>query len=61
MTQLQPKISVMVLMGGYTSEFGISLKSGGVVCEELDATKYDVYPCIVTKVEGFLDNTTHLL
>jgi D-alanine-D-alanine ligase len=60
MTPQQPKISVMVLMGGYTSEFGISLKSGGVVCEELDATKYDVYPCIVTKDEWYYQETPQL-
>ena len=57
MTQQRPKISVMVLMGGYTSEFGISLKSGGVVCEELDRTKYDVYPCIVTKDQWYYQET----
>ena len=49
MTQQRPKISVMVLMGGYTSEFDISLKSGTVVCTELDTEKYDVYPCVITK------------
>lgn len=53
MTQMQSKISVLVLMGGYTSEFGISIKSGTVVCEELDAEKYQVYPCVVTKDQWF--------
>lgn len=49
MTSNQSKISVLVLMGGYTSEFDISIKSGTVVCSELDPQKYEVYPCVVTK------------
>ena len=53
MTQQRPKISVMVLMGGYTSEFDISLKSGTVVCTELDTEKYDVYPCVITKNQWY--------
>jgi D-alanine-D-alanine ligase len=53
MAPLQSKISVLVLMGGYTSEFGISIKSGTVVCEELDREKYQVYPCVVTKDQWF--------
>ncbi len=31
-------------MGGYSSEFQISLKSGGVVCQYIDKTKYHPYP-----------------
>ena len=31
-------------MGGYSSEFGISLKSGKVVCDNLNKEKYDVFP-----------------
>lgn len=60
MTQEQPKISVFVLMGGYTSEFEISIKSGEVVCRELDSTRYNVYPCIVTKDHWFYRDTDGL-
>lgn len=31
-------------MGGYSSEYEISLQSGEVVCESLDTEKYNVYP-----------------
>lgn len=31
-------------MGGYSSEFEISINSGKVVCEALDKNKYEVYP-----------------
>lgn len=31
-------------MGGYSSEFEISLNSGQVVCEALDKTRYNVFP-----------------
>ena len=36
-------------MGGYTSEFEISLKSGAVVAAHLDPDKYEVYPIVITK------------
>src|SRR5690554_4834493 len=38
------KKNIAVAMGGYSSEFEISIKSGGVVCESLDKNKYNVYP-----------------
>lgn len=38
------KKHIAVAMGGYSSEFQISLNSGGVVCEALDKSKYEVYP-----------------
>jgi D-alanine-D-alanine ligase len=38
------KKHIAVTMGGYSSEFEISLLSGGVVCESLDPLKYNIYP-----------------
>ncbi|OAB81696.1 D-alanine--D-alanine ligase [Cochleicola gelatinilyticus] len=38
------KKNIAVAMGGYSSEFEISLQSGAVVCEALDKTKYNVFP-----------------
>ena len=38
------KKHIFVAMGGYSSEFKISLKSGGVVCEALNKNNYEVYP-----------------
>lgn len=38
------KKHIAVAMGGYSSEFEISINSGGVVCNALDKNKYEVYP-----------------
>ena len=35
---------VAVAMGGYSSEFEISLNSGSIVCGSLDLEKYEVFP-----------------
>lgn len=35
--------NIAIIMGGYSSEYQISLKSGNVVYETLDATKYKAY------------------
>lgn len=37
------KKNIAIIMGGYSSEYEISLKSGQVVFETLDATKYNGY------------------
>jgi len=37
------KKNIAVAMGGYSSEFQISLNSGAVVCEALDASVYNVF------------------
>lgn len=37
------KKNIAVVMGGYTSEYKISLKSGNVVCKNLDPSLYNVY------------------
>src|SRR5690606_9409514 len=38
------KKHIAVAMGGYSSEFEISLNSGAVVCNALDKNKYEIYP-----------------
>ncbi len=43
------KRRVAVVMGGYSSEFEISLQSGSVVCDSLDADKYDIFPVHILK------------
>ena len=43
------KKTIAVIMGGYTSEFEISLKSGSVVAAQLDPEKYEVYPIVISK------------
>jgi len=37
------KKNIAIIMGGYSSEFEISLKSGNVVFETLDSNKYDLF------------------
>ena len=41
--------NIAVIMGGFTSEFTISLKSGAVVVNNLDPKKYRAFPIIITK------------
>lgn len=43
------KKNIAVVMGGYSSEYLISLKSGTVVCENLDTDKYTIYPIHIFK------------
>ena len=46
------KKNVAVIMGGFSSERLISLKSGGVVCRALDKNKYNVYAVDIAR-EGW--------
>lgn len=46
------KKNIGVVMGGYSSEFQISLNSGAVVCEALDPSVYNVFPIHILK-EGW--------
>ena len=51
------KKNVAVLMGGYSSEYEISMKSGQVVYNNLDKDLYKVYRIVITKDKWFyLDN-----
>ncbi len=43
------KKHVAVVMGGYSSEYEISLLSGAVVCESLDTSKYNIYTVHILK------------
>ncbi len=43
------KKNIAIIMGGYSSEFEISLKSGNVVYEYLDREKYDSYRIHILK------------
>lgn len=43
------KKHIAVVMGGYSSEYEISLKSGYVVCESLNASKYNIYAVHILK------------
>jgi D-alanine-D-alanine ligase len=43
------KTKVAVAMGGYSSEFEISLKSGETVCRNLPEDKYEVFPIVISR------------
>ncbi|MGY8915213.1 MAG: D-alanine--D-alanine ligase [Flavobacteriales bacterium] len=43
------KKNIAIIMGGYSSEYKISLKSGGVVFKYLDKEKYNAYPVHIPK------------
>lgn len=43
------KKNIAVVMGGYSSEVGISLKSGQVVLASLDQSKYNLYKVLILK------------
>ena len=45
------KKNIAVLMGGYSSEFEISIKSGQVVYKHLDTDTYNAYQVIIAKEE----------
>ena len=43
------KKKIAVVMGGYSSEYAISLKSGEVVCQHLNKDKYEIFPVHILK------------
>jgi len=40
---------VAVIMGGYSSEYQISFRSGNVVCQNLNKEKYEIFPVHILK------------
>ena len=58
------KRHIAVVMGGYSSEFEISLKSGNVVCDALDKHKYHIYPIHILNEGWFFkaeDGVNHFI
>ena len=47
------KKNVAIIMGGYSSERNISLKSGNVVFKHLDNKKYNLYPIEITEASWY--------
>ncbi|MFD2099533.1 D-alanine--D-alanine ligase [Flagellimonas iocasae] len=43
------KKNIAIVMGGYSSEYGISMKSGSVVYRYLNSEKYSPYRIVITK------------
>ena len=51
------KKNIAIIMGGYSSEYDISIKSGNVVYENLDKERYNAYRVIISREEwGLLDD-----
>ncbi len=48
------KKNVAVLMGGYSSEYEISIKSGDTIFENIDKTKYNVFKVIIKTDSWFM-------
>lgn len=46
---LNMKKNIAIIMGGFSSEYGISMKSGNVVFNYLDTSKYNPFRIIITK------------
>lgn len=46
---MSQKKNIAIIMGGYSSEYEISLKSGNVVYETLDSNKYNAYKVHIFK------------
>ena len=56
------KKNIAVVMGGYSTEFEISIQSGQVVCNSLDKNKYQVFPIHILRDEWYYlseDETKH--
>ncbi len=49
------KLKVAVAMGGYSSEYEISLKSGRTVVKHLSPDKYEVYPVVISPDHWYVD------
>ena len=50
------KKSVAVVMGGYSDEYVVSLKSGQLIYDSLDRNLYDVYKVVILKDEWYFLN-----
>ncbi|WP_127141030.1 D-alanine--D-alanine ligase [Flagellimonas marinaquae] len=47
------KKNIAIIMGGYSSEYAISIKSGNVVYKYLDRDKYNPYRIVITRERWF--------
>ena len=56
------KNNVAVVMGGYSDEYKVSLKSGQLIYDSLDRDLYNVYKIVILKDEWyFLDENENKL
>ena len=50
--------NIAVIMGGFSSEYGISLKSGAVVEKHLDKSKFKTFPIVVTSDSWYFQDSS---
>ncbi|MGB5236439.1 MAG: D-alanine--D-alanine ligase [Flavobacteriaceae bacterium] len=54
------KKNIAIIMGGFSSEFDISMKSGNVVYQHLNKTKYNAYRIVITRDAWYMiDDDDH--
>ena len=48
------KKNIAIIMGGYSSEYGISIKSGNVVYQHLSKDRFNAYRVVITKDRWYM-------
>ena len=48
------KTNIAIIMGGYSSEYGISMKSGNVVYQHLNKDRFQSYRVVITKERWYM-------
>ena len=48
------KTNIAIIMGGYSSEYGISIKSGNVVYQQLNKDRFRPYRVVITKERWYM-------
>lgn len=51
---IMAKKKIAVVMGGYSDEYKVSLKSGELIFDSLDPAKYEVYKAVLLKDEWYV-------
>ena len=52
------KKNIAIIMGGYSSEYAISIKSGSVVAKHLRPERFNTYAIIIAKESWFYKDQT---
>lgn len=50
------KKKIAVAMGGYSSEFEISMKSGDFIFQQIDRSKFEVYKAVILKDRWYIED-----
>lgn len=52
------KYNIAVVMGGFSSEFDVSIESGRMVMENLSQDKFNIYKVLITRESWLVETTT---